>query len=96
VIEADKAAPAADILKKNDGIELLISDVVLPGGVNGVEVATEAVAFRPDIKVILVSGYPDATLAKSGLEDTNFFLLPKPFSKTSLSEAISKVMGEKV
>ncbi len=96
VVETDKAAPVADILKNNDDIELLISDVVLPGGVNGVEVAREAVALRPDLKVILVSGYPDTTLAKSGLSEANYLLLPKPFSRTALSEAIASAMGEKV
>ena len=96
VIETDKAAPVYDILNKNDGINLLITDVVLPGGVNGVEVARQAVALRPDLKVILVSGYPDAILAKSGLSEANYLLLPKPFSRTALSEAIATVMGEKV
>ena len=96
VIETDKAAPVADILRRDDGIDLLISDVVLPGGVNGVEVAREAVAFRPDLKVILVSGYPDSTLAKSGFSEANFFLLPKPFSKAALSKAIALVTGEKI
>ena len=96
VTEVESAAPVAEILKNDGGIELLVSDVVLPGGVNGVELATEAVALRPDLKVILVSGYPDTTLAKSGLSEANYFLLPKPFSKTALSEAIATVMGKKV
>ncbi len=96
VTDTDRAALVVDILKGNDDIGLLISDVVLPGGANGVEVAKKATEIRPDLKVILVSGYPDATLAKSGVSEENFFLLPKPFSKTALAEAIFKVMSEKV
>ncbi|MBL6945129.1 MAG: PAS domain-containing protein [Rhodospirillales bacterium] len=93
VIEADNAAPVAGILEKDDGIELLISDIVLPGEKNGVELAQEAVRLRPGLKVILVSGYPEGTLEKSGLSDTEFLLLSKPFSKEALSEAMVTVMA---
>ena len=96
VVVADRAAPAIDILQNDNSIELLVTDVVLPGGANGIELANEAVGLCPDLKVILVSGYPDATLVKSGLSEVNFHLLPKPFSKLRLLESIALVMAEKL
>ncbi len=92
VVEAENAAPITSILEQDEGIDLLLSDVVLPGGINGIELAEEAVRLRPDLKVILVSGYPEGRFEKSGLKDAGFPLLGKPFSKKALSEALASVM----
>ena len=91
VIEADNAAPVPGILEQDDRIDLLLSDVVLPGGKTGIELAQEAVRLRPGLKVILVSGYPEGTLEGAGLKDAGFPLLSKPFSKAALSEALASM-----
>ncbi|MBL6945138.1 MAG: PAS domain S-box protein [Rhodospirillales bacterium] len=92
VVEAENAVPVPGILEQDDSIDLLLSDVVLPGGQNGVELAQEAVGQHPDLKVILISGYPEGTLVKAGLKEAGFRLLRKPFSKNALSEALGSVM----
>ena len=93
VIEAGHAGPVPDLLRTHGDIDLLISDVVLPGGRNGVELAQDALNLRPDLNIILVSGYPEGTLEKSGLTETRFPLLGKPFTITELSEALARVMA---
>lgn len=90
VIEAESAAPALEILKGDGLIDLLFSDVVLPGGKNGFELATEAMRLQPNLKVILASGYPEAAWRKT--IETDFFLLAKPYTKPTLSDALRKVL----
>ena len=92
VVEAKNAAPVPIILEQDQSIDLLISDVVLTGAQNGIELAQEAVRLRPALKVILVSGYSEGTLEKAGLTDAGFPLLAKPFSKSALSEALESAM----
>ena len=80
VREAEDATPVLDILREDENIDLLLSDVVLPGGTNGIELAQKATQLRPELRVILVSGYPEAALEKAGLRDTGFAMLAKPYS----------------
>ena len=94
VIEAERAAPVPDILRQDDSIELLISDVVLPGGKNGIELAEEAVRLHPALKVILVSGHAEGMLEKAGLKDAGFRLLGKPYTREALSETLGSVMAQ--
>lgn len=94
VFEAESAAPVLDILRQEDGIEFLISDVVLPGGKNGIELAQEAVRLHPALKVILVSGHSEGTLEKAGLKEVGFRLLGKPYTTEALSEALGSVMAQ--
>ena len=93
VSEAGEAAEALEVLERDSGIELLLSDVVLTGGRNGIDLASEAVLHRPDLRVLLVSGYPEAELRRSGLTDTHFTLLGKPFTRAALVEAINRVLA---
>ncbi len=92
VLEAADTSPVPGMLEKDPTIDLLLSDVVLPGGKNGVELAREAKQIRPDLKVILVSGYPEGILENAGLGTTTFRVLGKPFSIDALSQALSLVM----
>ncbi|MBL6945128.1 MAG: PAS domain S-box protein [Rhodospirillales bacterium] len=93
VVEADNAEPVPGILEQDDSIDLLFSDVVLPGGKNGIDLAQDAVRQHPGLKVILVSGYPEGTLEKAGLSDTEFRLLSKPYAMDELSDALASVMA---
>jgi two-component system cell cycle sensor histidine kinase/response regulator CckA len=93
VITADNGEDALAILDKGEPIDLLISDVVMPG-MDGPTMVREARESRPELKILFMSGYAEEQLRKSiDLENVNF--LPKPFSVTELAEAARRAVGTK-
>jgi two-component system, cell cycle sensor histidine kinase and response regulator CckA len=93
VITADNGEDALEILNRGQEIDLLISDVVMPG-MDGPTMVREARKSRPDLKILFMSGYAEEQLRKSiDIENVNF--LPKPFSVTELAEAARRTVGTK-
>src|SRR4051794_11071529 len=93
VITADNGEEALDVLARGEAIDLLISDVVMPG-MDGPTMVREARKSRPDLKILFMSGYAEEQLRKSiDIENVNF--LPKPFSVTELAEAARRAAGAK-
>src|SRR5581483_10472258 len=93
VITADNGEDALEILSKGEKIDLLISDVVMPG-MDGPTMVREARQSRPELKILFMSGYAEEQLRKSiDIENVNF--LPKPFSVTELAEAARRAVGTK-
>ena len=80
VITATDGKQALSILKKQPGIDLLFSDVVMPSGVNGYELAEQVRMSNPRIKVLLTSGYVDKTITHAGHERFKANVLTKPYS----------------
>lgn len=91
--EAANGADALKILGRNRGIDLLFSDVVMPEGMNGLDLAQEAVRRHPSLKVLLTSGYPESHLQSSGLAGRDIALLAKPYSAEGLSDAIAAALS---
>ena len=90
VITADNGEDALEVLARNEPIDLLISDVVMPG-MDGPTMVREARRSRPDLKILFISGYAEEQLRKSiDIENVNF--LPKPFSVTDLAEAARRAV----
>jgi CheY-like chemotaxis protein len=87
VLTAPDATVALDILKSNASIDVLFSDVVMPRGINGLELAKEARQIRPDIKILLASGYPVSTLPMQGIPEGSSFI-SKPYRWTELAEKL--------
>ncbi|UOF21180.1 response regulator [Pseudomonas syringae] len=88
VLQAERGADALTILQSKAAIDLLITDVGLPGGMNGRQVADAARDVRPDLKILFVTGYAEnAVLAHDTLEP-GMHVLPKPFA---IAELISRV-----
>jgi two-component system cell cycle sensor histidine kinase/response regulator CckA len=93
VITADNGEEALDVLARGEPIDLLISDVVMPG-MDGPTMVREARKSRPELKILFMSGYAEEQLRKSiDIENVNF--LPKPFSVTELAEAARRAAGAK-
>ena len=93
VITADNGEDALEIIAKNEPIDLLISDVVMPG-MDGPTMVREARLSRPELKILFISGYAEEQLRKSiDIENVNF--LPKPFSVTELAEAARRAVVPK-
>jgi len=93
VITADNGEDALEIIARNEPIDLLISDVVMPG-MDGPTMVREARQSRPELKILFMSGYAEEQLRKSiDIENVNF--LPKPFSVTDLAEAARRAVMAK-
>ena len=93
VLAAETAAVALDIL---DGkpVQLLLTDIVMPGGMDGFELAREAVSRRPNLRVLLTSGFPEARLRENDHQPLKWRLLSKPYRKTELARAVREVLDE--
>lgn len=88
VQSVESVAEARTLLDTIDQPDIILSDIVLPGGTSGTEFARDLATKRPEIGVLLMSGYPnpDTSLKNDGRLD--FELLPKPFDKSDLAAAI--------
>ncbi len=87
VLTADHAAAALDVLRSDASIDVLFSDVVMPFGMNGVELSQKARELRPAIKILLASGYPMSALPSGGLDPGTSFI-SKPYRWTELAEKL--------
>jgi PAS domain S-box-containing protein len=90
VFEADGATRALEILRGTAPIDLLFTDVVMPGGMSGLELAQQACEMRPGVKVLYASGYASSFHAA---RHVNGELLQKPYGDRDLRAALSRVFG---
>jgi DNA-binding NtrC family response regulator len=90
VVRAEHPAEAMKILRRKLPFDLMLTDVVMPGGKSGVDLAHEAVKLRPGLPVILSSGYTGETL--SAAAEAPWPLLLKPYSADALAETIETVV----
>jgi CheY-like chemotaxis protein len=74
-----------------DGIDMLLTDVIMPG-MNGAELAARLRHLRPHMKVLYMSGYTGRIVRDSGLVETEVNLLSKPFTRRSLLSAVRTVI----
>ena len=95
VLEANTAHKALEILDGEQVIDLLFTDVVMPGGMDGCELAQEVLKRRPDAKVLLTSGFPGTCLAETEGFGGDMRLLSKPYRKDDLTRVVREVLEEK-
>ena len=93
-VEAADGKEAIEVLQQTPSIDLLFTDVGLPGGMSGVDIAKEAARLFPDIKILFTSGYADDVLARHGKTDANAELVHKPFGKEELALKLRAAMGQ--
>ncbi|WP_371681949.1 response regulator [Neorhizobium sp. T7_12] len=86
VVRAATAAAALGALANGRRIDLVFSDIMMPGGMNGVELAKEIRSRRMDLPILLTSGYSEA--AKQAAESQGIKILRKPYQLAELSEAL--------
>jgi len=83
------------ILEENgEGIDLVFSDVIMPSGMSGYDLANELGRHYQDDKVLMTSGYPDKVTDKNGFNDIGITLLRKPYKKTDLAEAVRTALDQ--
>jgi signal transduction histidine kinase len=90
VVTAPDAPTALDILRNGDRVDVIFSDVVMPGGVNGVQLAREAKALRPDTRILLTSGYVGTAEEVA----SEFQLLSKPYDRAVLATKLRELCDE--
>jgi signal transduction histidine kinase/CheY-like chemotaxis protein len=90
---AENASQALLLLEKHEEIECLFSDVVMPGGINGYDLAQQATEKKPQLKVLLTSGFTSKTISKSGEARFAAQLLSKPYRKIGLAKRIRLVLN---
>jgi CheY-like chemotaxis protein len=91
VIEAVDAEAAMKIITRGDVVDLLFTDVVLPGKTGRV-LATEALALRPDLKILFTTGYSRNAIVHHGRLDHGVHLLTKPFTFEQLANRVRDVL----
>ncbi len=93
VIEADSGSAALTIIENGDPIDLLFTDVVMPGGMSGVELAHEARLRRPGLKVLFTSGYAEPAVLKDSMLKADADWLGKPFSIYGLEAKLNQLLA---
>ena len=90
--QASDGASAIEILKHHHEIDLLVTDIVMPGGMNGVELVRKARVLRPDLRIIYSSGFPAEALAERSMSLVDGPLLHKPYQRNEFTSMIHHVM----
>jgi CheY-like chemotaxis protein len=86
VLSAPNGSAALDILGREDQVDLLFSDVVLPGSINGFDLVRQARDLRHGLKALVTSGY--ANVQRPGTDRPDVPLLPKPYRRAELAQRI--------
>ena len=91
-LEAEDGPSGLEIVNSGARIDLLITDVGLPGGMNGRQVADAARASRPDLKVLFVTGFAENAAVGGGLLEAGMAVITKPFAMTELANTITEMI----
>ena len=86
VVHASSADAALGALANGRSVDIVLSDIMMPGGISGLELAREIKRREPNLPVVLVTGYAEAA---ASMEDGKFGLLLKPYTLEALTEALS-------
>jgi len=90
---AASAGVALTLLEKGARFDLLFTDVVMPGGMNGRQLADEALRRDPSLKVLFTSGYSEDVIVHEGRLDPGVELLSKPYRRHELSEKVAQMIS---
>lgn len=94
VREAERGDIAAEMLRQHaDGIDAVFTDLVMPGGLDGLALARHVVATYPDMRILLTSGYSEDILGPHN-DDVAHRILRKPYRQSDLSKALATLFGD--
>jgi CheY-like chemotaxis protein len=92
-IEATDGPGGLEVVRSGKRIDLLITDVGLPGGLNGRQVADAAQALRPNLKVLFITGYAENAALNHGHIGPGMAVLTKPFAISELARRVERMLG---
>ena len=93
-IAAPDSRAALALVDKGETFDLLFTDVIMPGGMNGRQLADEVAKRRPGMKVLYTSGYTENAIVHHGRLDPGVLLLAKPYRKSQLARMIQQALTE--
>lgn len=88
----ESPAAALGALANDRPLSLMFSDIMMPGGLNGVDLALEVRTQRPDLPILLTTGYPEGFQTQA--DKARIALLPKPYDLAALEKKVRDVIGE--
>jgi len=94
VMTASTGPEALALFRKNPDIDLLFTDVIMPGGMNGKELADAARKIKPDLNVLFTSGYTENAIVHQGRLDPGACLLSKPYRLADLAQTIRSALSQ--
>jgi PAS domain S-box-containing protein len=92
-LEAGNATEALAIIDADKNIDLLFTDIIMPGGMNGRQLADEAARRRPDLRTLFTSGYTENAIVHHGRLDSGVLLLAKPYRKSELARMLRTALA---
>lgn len=92
VLHADCGSRALEIISERDDIDLLFTDIVMPGGMNGTELAQLALEKNPKLRVLYTSGYTGTTVFDNELLEHGSEMLNKPYRQEELAQSVRNVL----
>jgi CheY-like chemotaxis protein len=92
-LAAGNAIEALTIIDRGENVDLLFTDVVMPGSIDGWQLAIEALNRRPSLKVLYTSGYAKDAMVGDGRLDTGVLLLAKPYRRIDLAKMIRSALA---
>ncbi len=94
IVEAKSGAEALDLLQCHADIDLLFTDIVMAGGMSGIELAKQALLKAPRLKLLYTSGFAEASMIQDALTDSGQILLTKPYGRDDLARALSMALDQ--
>jgi PAS domain S-box-containing protein len=94
VVEAGDGPEALAQLENGEPFDLLLTDIVMPGGMSGLDLAQRARKRRPDLKILLTSGYTDTAMLAQGILQPSDQILSKPYRKAELAEKVRSTLDQ--
>lgn len=92
-LEAATGAAGLEILQSGARVDLLVSDVGLPGGMSGLQLATASRLIRPELRVLFITGFAADAVFQNGQLEPGMAVLPKPFSVHILAGQVRELIG---
>jgi signal transduction histidine kinase len=92
IIEAENGISALHHIQSSARIDLLVSDVGLPGGMNGRQLADAAREHRPSLKVLFVTGYAEQAMVRSELKEIDMEIISKPFNIEAFASKVHNML----
>jgi len=93
VLEASDGPSALEILGRGAPVDLVLTDLIMPGGLSGRDVAIRARQIKPEVKVLLTSGYAEELVRGDDLQRENLRVLRKPYQQADLVATLREVLG---